>query len=306
MPKYAYVTYVMNGDFYVIGAITLAKSIKKSRYNSKEIDLVCIVTHDVTELDELNKHYDHVIVVEYIQHESYIQERLKLLYNWIDKSYTKWNCLNLIQYEKILYLDSDCIMMKNMDHLFTCQPPMAVFEDLYSRDLIKLKSYQRKLGMRKRMIYRNSQIDVFKGQIDQVDIQGGLCGNHRVCLLSSGTVLLSPSTEHFKKLKSILYETPIYGHEGCNSGSEEQLIAELYLTLGIHWTALPLEYGLISREAFVNILGIDNIYVLHYFGKEKPWNMKDYYDDIKYWWSIHLDTNDVKVIKREFLERQID
>ena len=51
---------------------------------------------------------------------------------WVDKSFTKYNCIRLIQYKKICFLDADMIPIHNIDHLFNYPTFTGIFSSYAS------------------------------------------------------------------------------------------------------------------------------------------------------------------------------
>ena len=131
----AWLTLVMINDNYVPGAIALAESLNlvHSKYPK-----ICMVSPSVTEKARLVLEllYDLVVEVPYIVNaiKSLKGVKQKELYNtWIDKSFTKWNCLNInnlqniYKLNKIILLDVDMVIVDNCDDLFNIQSPAACF-----------------------------------------------------------------------------------------------------------------------------------------------------------------------------------
>ena len=134
---YGYVTLVMKGDNYIPGALILAHSLKVV---ASAHSLIVMITEDVSPKarDALSLLYDYVVNVPYIEYKGLTKEmktdKQKEKYKeWASGSFTKWNLLNLnqfmksdkldksedITFEKLLFLDSDKIVISNIDHLFT-------------------------------------------------------------------------------------------------------------------------------------------------------------------------------------------
>ncbi|EDO41547.1 predicted protein, partial [Nematostella vectensis] len=116
----AWVTLVMLGDGYAAGALAVAHSL---RMVQTKHDLVCMVTPDVT--NPTRRHlrvvYDDVIEVPYIRQKCrlFLSPDQSRMYNdWIEFSFTKWNCLNLVQYERVMFIDADMVVKVNSDDLF--------------------------------------------------------------------------------------------------------------------------------------------------------------------------------------------
>ena len=113
-PKYAYFTLVAR-DKYVDGAVCLYKSLKgKTRF-----PLVAMI-YDLSDAG-IGKLADHGIVcrpVEKIESAKAGIGDNKPRLNDFTYTYTKFHVFGYDEYEKIIYLDSDLIVIKSIDHLF--------------------------------------------------------------------------------------------------------------------------------------------------------------------------------------------
>ncbi|ORX47818.1 hypothetical protein BCR36DRAFT_584530 [Piromyces finnis] len=99
----AFVT-LLTSETYIQGVIALAHSLQLT---NTENDIVCMVTKDINSsiIKKLEKLFDKVI---------YIDE-----YNSkLGSTYGKLNVWKLVQYNYIIYLDADTIVLKNIDSLF--------------------------------------------------------------------------------------------------------------------------------------------------------------------------------------------
>jgi len=127
--KCAYVTLVMIGDEYIPGACVLAYSLKLVHVKA---DLVVMVTPDVSEKGRaiLASIFDKVLEVPYIEAKSHQKRWGRFtdqgMYQWIDKSFTKFNCINLTQYDRIVMFDADMLALRNPDNLFDMAPPAGI------------------------------------------------------------------------------------------------------------------------------------------------------------------------------------
>jgi hypothetical protein len=120
----AYFTLAMLGDVYVEPAMTLGKSIINA--GSKVKQRYCLVTNDVSDCAcrELSKLWT-VLNVDYLSRSDLpplISNRMSKIYgSWIQFSFTKFRFLeqaNLLDVTRLMYLDADTVMLRNMDHLF--------------------------------------------------------------------------------------------------------------------------------------------------------------------------------------------
>lgn len=127
--KNAYVLLVMKGDRYIPGALVAAYSL---RLTKTVHDIVCMVTHDVSKdaRARLAVVCDQVLEIPYLEAKCKAlrtSKQLKLYNDWVDISFTKWQCLGFTQYGKVLFVDADKIVLQNVDHLFSLHAPAGTF-----------------------------------------------------------------------------------------------------------------------------------------------------------------------------------
>nr|QGX02321.1 p13 [Mamestra configurata nucleopolyhedrovirus A] len=271
---FAYVTLVMLGDEYVEGAKVLAKSIL---YTGTKHDLVCMVTPDVSEhaRNELAKLYTHVTVVEYIHYECppMLTKRQNEVYGkWISYAFTKWQCLKLLQYKKILYLDADHLVVKNIEHLFYLQAPALCFTD-------DNNSYYEKL--------------LFGDVVSFNNLAGFMRYNKILC--KGGTVLFEPSLQLYYTILGLLRPTnnclvKCYYHNGF----DEQVLLQAFIEMRMNVTQLSLLYAWNAGAYHRLRKGGGNPYVINYYGDAKPWHLSKLrnieYTDV-YIWKWFQDSN---------------
>lgn len=284
----AWVVLLMIGKAYAPGALVLAKSFRmmKTRH-----DLVCIVTDDVpadTRAQLLgtaqNPIYDRVIEVPYISHSTrrFTSDRQTELYSgWIDRSFTKWNCLKLVEYERVILIDADMLAVANCDDLFELDPPAASFTNPWAYPW-------RQGGVPNHYISCTPGVPtswdlahgarVLPDQIARALRSGGF-------VASGGLVLLEPSLADFDRLMAIIRREPVFG-AGHNvvSGSDEVSIALLYAGDSARtWTNIHQRYWALPwKKDWVQ----HDIRMYHYFGR-KPWDTDpDEWPDLLDWWRV--------------------
>lgn len=117
--NYSYIT-LLSDDSYIFGVILLNKSLKdeKSKY-----PLEVLVTPNVSApilniLDQLKLKYTIVDAItndKMTQYNSKINTRFAKIWHLC---LTKFELFRMTQYDKIVYLDADVMVLKNLDHLF--------------------------------------------------------------------------------------------------------------------------------------------------------------------------------------------
>lgn len=132
--NYAYITLLTN-DNYLPGIIILNESLKS--VNSK-YPLKCIVTDYVSEqvITELNSYNIETIKVNTI----YFPDKIAEFNKQIDQKFAEtWKhclaklyCFTFTNYDKVIFLDADLLILKNVDHCFEMPHMTAALDGEYS------------------------------------------------------------------------------------------------------------------------------------------------------------------------------
>jgi len=133
MAAWAFVT-VLTSDSYLPGALVTACSIKDvEEASTSKYDLVCLVTLDsvsVQTIKALRQMYDLVISVEEIC-SGHSENELRLLGRQdLSSTITKIHIWRLTQYDKVIYLDSDTLLMRPLSPLFQLSSPFSACADI--------------------------------------------------------------------------------------------------------------------------------------------------------------------------------
>lgn len=134
--EYVYVT-VLSTDKYLAGTIALSKSLKlvKSKY-----DLVVLINKNITEKSRNILKYNNLefFEIDSVEIPQWIKENNKINWNY---TFDKLKIFELTQYKKIVYLDSDMYIRKNIDELFK-KPHMSAAVDIYD-SIAVIDEYQK-------------------------------------------------------------------------------------------------------------------------------------------------------------------
>lgn len=268
----------MLGDSYIPGALALGYSLKehKTKYPT-----VIMVTPDVSLSSKnlLSQIFDRVVEVPYLSHPTrqFTSDRQVEAYNpWIDKSFTKWNCLSLTEYDEVIFIDSDIIVLENMDELFELKAPAACFSSPWQTNLFPYVKTPK--GMSRDVFIDLKHKDVIKWRdvLHALDMHG---------IVGGGFLMKLPVTvTQFNDFKSFLNRTPIYGVEyKCHSGSDEMAICEYFASQKIDWMHIHQRFAAIPwKTDWVN----KDIKAYHYLSR-KPWDMDPQeWPDLKVWWDV--------------------
>ncbi|KAA0184653.1 Glycogenin-1 [Fasciolopsis buskii] len=118
-----FMTLVTNEE-YCIGALVLGVSLRQVE-TQKELSV--LVTSELNEemRNLLGKHYDNVIEVTPVCNTD--SESLKLLSRReLDITFTKIHCWAMVQFDKVVFLDADTLVLHNIDELFEREELSAV------------------------------------------------------------------------------------------------------------------------------------------------------------------------------------
>lgn len=299
---FAYITLVMKGDSYVPGALVLGCSLRHSKTSHA---LICMVTADVSgkARQQLELVYDQVVEVPLLEFKCKPLRTVKqneLYSSWISASFTKWNCLKQTNYEKVLFLDSDLVVLQNLDELFTLPAPAGTFSSPWAAPYAGMSA--KRDASRGDGIY-NPYLGLKHGdKVSSSILRKGFYEKSFVCIGTS--VLLAPSVEDFEYLIKMVKGREPFGFEDCNSGFDEQSIARLYYEKEVRWHHISQVYNFIpwhpewledpkggddTRGSETKGTGTkDTPYLFHYFGSvDKPWKTdRRKWLDVEPWW-IH-------------------
>lgn len=274
--QYAWVLLVMKGDSYVPGALVMAHSLRRVQTAH---DIVCMVSDDVSDRarQQLNL-VCNVVSVPYLKFRSKPMKTAKQqekYSNWMNASYTKWNCLNLTQYKKVIFLDVDKIVIKNIDHLFSLQYPAGTFSNPWAYPFAKGKKALHNPYMNKGRLPQHGS------RISKQQVIKGLSRSH---VLVATTVLLRPDAQHYKDYIAFVKSKQPYKHVNCFSMVDEQSIAEFMLQKYPNWYHIHRKHNFIPWK--FNWLLNEQPTVMHFFNIN-PWNMeRKNYPDLEYWWIL--------------------
>jgi len=283
MVKYAFVTLIMYNPQYIYGALVMGHSLKLSKTKH---ELVCMITDDLYNYygKYIELVYDRVIIIPYLEyknHKLYSIKQKEIYNEWYTIAYTKWQCLQLVEYKKICFLDSDLIILNNIDHLFNTPAPAACFVNYWSE-----------FGYTKKNYYKDIKINE---KIPNKIVKRGLTDSFT---LVAHCVILEPNILEYNQFKQFV-QTQFKPSRKCISMTDEQSLASFYLTIGKQWTQLHHVYNTIpwkmvsTNTVIEKTTSIDDIifnkpYILHYFNKTKPWmGFRNNWTDIEIWYQYY-------------------
>jgi hypothetical protein len=274
-------TLVMCGDAYVPGAIALAMSLRTQDVAGME--LWCMRTRDVSvsACAALAKFYDRVVEVPYIEYPviKMRSRKQRAIYgNWIHQSFTKWNIFDDTIFPRgsaVMLMDADMIVRAG------CAGDIATLFDLAPRRGCAAATFSSPWCAPFAETRMSLPYSVTHGEIvDSECIERGLAGS--VVMIAS-LVVVRPERRLFVLMRLVLRSRARYGHAGCVSGFDEQLLAEFTTLGGVEWRNVHQSYNWFAgKGAWLEGYTARTI---HYYG-EKPWlkRRREWLDEAE-WWS---------------------
>jgi FkbM family methyltransferase len=275
--KRAWVTLLMIGTQYVPGAITMAHSLRKV---NTAADIVCMVTPDIKEdvRAQLRVVFDHVIEVQYIEKRAQplkSEKQNKMYGGWMSKSCTKWQCLALSQYDKIIFIDADQLVLKNNDELFDLPAPAGTFSTPWIAPFVKSP-------------VKNPYGQLAHGDpVRESSMRKALKIGSVVSMAS--LVILEPSERIYNAYMEFLEGIKVVGAGTRTiSSSDEVALAQFTFQMKMKWVNIHQRFQAVPSKP--NWLEGDTPRSYHYIGR-KPWDSSpNEWDDVRVWWEI---TNDL-------------
>lgn len=239
MGKRAYVS-LLSSNEYLNGVLVLNQSLKNV---NSEYELILVINDELNldTLCELKVRKIKTIQFDKIEYPRSTIERMEKngwinsnLYNTADKL----RIFSLTEYEKLVYLDADLLILKNIDYLFDYPNGCAVI------DAGAVYDCQPNLfGLKEdRNYYHN---------------------------FNSGLLVIEPKEESFNKLYKIMFDTQGYDQEIIRKYWDfwlEDTSKHLPQSLNVFVNLIPYYLG-------YNILRLHDIQVLHFAGT-KPFQLK--------------------------------
>ena len=238
--KYAAVWLFMKNVEYMAGVLVSAWSWKMS---GSKADTVVMVTPDIASKDYLMKDlkivFDRIVVVDYISVKSRLRSEIMDKYvNFYTDGYTKWACLQLAEYEKVLLVDADTVIINCMDDLFeNVEAPAGTFSSPW------LRPYSNNKKKNPFYDYEIHGMEIPRDVMEQGKQTNFLIGT---------SVLLEPSQEAYDRFILWLESEAqredgdgVVGFGYTESGSmlDEQAISLFYHDSGYQWKYIHQKYN---------------------------------------------------------------
>lgn len=290
---------VMKGDAYIPGALVSCWSWKNSGSRART---VCMVTADVSAAGRqaLGRVFDEVVEVPYLRQECRMlsTQRKRAMYDdWVGEGFTKWACLSLTRFDKVLLVDADTVVVGCMDSLFALPCPAGTFSSPWHRPWNPRPETK-----------PNPYATLSHGDtISRETLEQG----YQTSVLIGTSVLLQPSARDFEDLRAWLAARRPFGFKQCGSMMDEQCIAFFYHEARPrqHWHYIHQRYNFIPwKPQWLDgkLSGAFAPRIFHYFNK-KPWDMsRREFHDCEAWWlqADHLCTSSPE-LRRWFRDSEL-
>ena len=290
--NYAYVTLVMHQKHYLYGALVMGYSLKST--NTKH-HVTCMVTDDLYDefCDVLLTVFDAVFKVPYINYkcDKLRSRKIEELYGgWKDVAFTKWNCLSLVKYEKVCFLDADLIITQNIDSIFQINAPAGCFHNYWCDFKTDFRSNPTYGSFLKKMsIYNHAK---YGDVVDSSLVQNGLDSGY---VIIANCVLLEPCIDIYNNFLNYMEIKPNYPN--CLSMVDEIVICDFMLKSKKIWhqlecsfNSIPWHMKVTHKTVINNKIDISNPKIIHFFNKKKPWiTMRGTWYDNEIWWTYYDD-----------------
>jgi alpha-N-acetylglucosamine transferase len=298
-PNYAITTLLFGGDSYLPGILLLGSSIRKlmPKPYEKYITLCCMVTHDVSKeaCELISKIYDRVIDVDYLQiPPSLIKHKNPNTQNTYSKTFTKLRIFEMTEYDKVVFLDSDMLVLKkDFFSLFNLNTPAAVFlgklsnnpSDRYFKEFKEngklFKQFQTKYcdWQHKNMILHGNLIPYDK-KYENEQISNGMNIETSVLLIKPSKYMMNEVNKYVENIRQ----------KQIKISGDTEMISRLFKDK--MYAIEPRFFG-----RWVNPEEHPELVVLDLYGSDgKPWDTTKFKElikyievgDVSYWWKMYM------------------
>uniref|UniRef100_A0A6C0B2W8 Glycosyltransferase n=1 Tax=viral metagenome TaxID=1070528 RepID=A0A6C0B2W8_9ZZZZ len=281
---------IINEEKYIDGACISAYTYRK--FGNPDIEHVVMIDKTIKDTKKLKRFFDKIVTVDPIYVKSSFElssaERVEKYASWIDYANTKWYCLMLKEYKKVLLVDVDTLAMKSYGHVFGVEAPAWSIVNMDAHRDLNKSAFFRKYSRTGTIL----DDTVLKHYSDNNICAGGFTGALPV---NASVVLLKPSITDFKKLikmidrnvkKNGYYKAIVDGL--VPNGPDESSIYEYYKCVkNVSVTILGTEFLTSEHKRMTNHpvwRGIDPV-ITNYSTTIKPWLKpdKEIWPDEKMW-----------------------
>lgn len=259
-------------DSYVAGALVLYHSLKRVATTRQ---IVCMVTSNVSfeSIKVLKDCFDKIHQVDLLN--SNDSERLKILGRpELGPTLTKLKLWTLKEfYDKLIYLDSDVIVIKNIDELFD--------DESSSNDNVNNEQEN----------YTNN----IKNDNDSKDSISACPDMGWPDCFNSGLLILSPNQKTYLGLLEMMEEN------GSFDGGDQGILNQYFYG---KWKRLSFLYNMTFSSNYEYMPAFNHfkkqVKVVHFIGAIKPWMTNRYINHplgeyYTLWWNIHDESVKTKV-----------
>jgi len=305
IPKYAIMTLLFGNDSYLPGILLLGSSIRKVMPTTTQtnIELCCMVTNDISPKARslILKIYDHVIEVDYLQiPPNLIKHKNPSTRNIYSKTFTKLRIFEMTQYDKILFLDADMLVIKeDIFTLFNLQTPAAIFMGKLSNDPTEKYFKNEKALDKFKNKYCNWKSKSLHGNLIPYDnyenekISNGMNIESSVLLITPNLLIAKQRDNYLKNIRD----------KNIKMSGDTEMISRMFKN-----KIYAIEPRFFGR--WVNPNEHPELVVLDLYGSEgKPWDISKFGEmlkyievgDISYWWKMYM-----KIYEKEYKKYKND
>ena len=301
--KYAIMTLLFGNDAYLPGILLLGSSIRKvmpntNTNNQSNIELCCMITNDISleARSLILKIYDHVIDVDYLQiPPNLIKHKNPSTRNIYSKTFTKLRIFEITQYDKILFLDADMLVIKeDIFSLFNLQTPAAIFmgklsndpTDKYFKNEKALDKFKNKYCNWKGNSLHGNLIP-YDNKFENEKLSGGMNIESSVLLITPNLLIAKQRDNYLKNIRD----------KNIKMSGDTEMISRMFKN-----KIYAIEPRFFGR--WVNPEEHPELVVLDLYGSDgKPWDISKFDEllkyievgDISYWWKMYM-----KIYEKEY------
>jgi hypothetical protein len=281
---------IINEAKYIDGACISVYTYRK--FGNPDIKHVVMIDKTIKDIKKLEQFFDKIVVVDPIYIKSNFElsneKRIEKYGTWIDYALTKWYCLMLKDYKKVLLVDIDTLAMRNYSHVFEIEAPAWSIINMDTQREPETYTFFKKYSKTGGVIDKNLLKDY-----SSKDLCDG--GAVHPLPVNASIVLLKPSITDFKNmLKMVEKNVKKNGYykaiidDLVPNGPDESAIFEYYVCLKkvvvsiLGTEFLTSEHKRLSRHPVFKDV---NPIITNYPTTIKPWLKpdKEIWPDEKLW-----------------------
>ncbi|KXS17417.1 glycosyltransferase family 8 protein [Gonapodya prolifera JEL478] len=191
--------------------------------------------------------------------------------------WSKLQPFSLVEYDRVVQLDSDMVILQNMDELMDI--PLNDTDRVFAGSHACVCNPLKKAHYPKDWVPHNCSFTSQHGDPDKAQMEGAPC-NTGLSMVNGGLQVVNPSMKSYNAIMATLGEP---SKTSSYEFADQALLSDVFKD---RWVGIPYIYNALKtlRWCHAPIWRDDKVKCVHYILSPKPWDNRDSDDFTHTWW----------------------